>query len=394
MSNPHQRRELSGGLSTPEQTLGGPVRGAIDVSGLDQDQRKVFQKVVTSIRSTLANEKELEERYFFITGDAGCGKSFLLKSIIHEIGTEPANPVILAWTGMAAKQVGGLTIQSYFRLAFDKTGMVGDNAFMRSTVELTRRMVMGIKGSDEEKRLKRGAVIYVDEVGAVHHSVLDAISETIKIIRQGMPSSHLPFGGLPVVLSGDPCQIGRVSLFEGSSRYSPEQYPTRPFWESACWGEMRPTIMYLTKFNRGSDSEYLGLLKEIRRSTSEDDGVPKFSSSSVSVLSKIRDRDGGAVMPRFNHTVICLRNKDAEEHNHKHIHSLPGPLHKLMAIDTEASPLPPCFQKKDVDGMGYRAAISLTSALRSPKLGLNFVASDMNSLKIAERRTPCPKTPP
>ncbi|EER06226.1 hypothetical protein Pmar_PMAR005989 [Perkinsus marinus ATCC 50983] len=49
--------------------------------------------------------------------------------------------VILAWNGMPAKQIAGMTVMSYFALGFDKSGAVGDNAYMRSTAELTRRMI-------------------------------------------------------------------------------------------------------------------------------------------------------------------------------------------------------------------------------------------------------------
>ncbi|KAF4694366.1 hypothetical protein FOZ60_008237 [Perkinsus olseni] len=268
--------------------------------GLDPDQRRAFDKIVESVEATLDEETRPDQRYFYITGYAGTGKSHLLKSIIQEIGSDPRGPhqVILAWNGMSAKQVGGVTVMSYFSLGFDDTSVVGDNSYMRSTEELTRRMVRGIKGSEEEEQLRKGAVIYVDEVIALHHTIVDAMSATFKQIRHGRPSSQLPFGGLAVVFCGDPCQIGRVALFEGSALYGPEAYPTFPFWRSSCWAEMGPTVMYLTRFNRGADSDYLGLLKDIRNVSEEDDGVPMFTDTSLRVLAKIRDRDGGRMEPR------------------------------------------------------------------------------------------------
>lgn len=89
--------------------------------------------------------------------------------------------------------------------------------------------------------------IFVDEIMAVHSTIMDGLSESFRELRQGLgeKDSDQPFEGLSVVLCGDPLQLGRVKLYEGSLMYPTSSFPTYPFWRSEVWSLMGPTVMYL-----------------------------------------------------------------------------------------------------------------------------------------------------
>ncbi|KAF4650736.1 hypothetical protein FOL47_000897, partial [Perkinsus chesapeaki] len=208
----------------------------------------------------------------------------------------------------------------------------------------------------------RQVVVIIDEVVALHDVVLDSLSSAIASV---MPSSSsLPFGGVPVILSGDPCQIGRVELYDKSPAYPPTEYPTGPCWKADSWRAMRPVVMYLTSFHRGQDSPYLKLLAEIRSAPRIRAGLPQFSESSMKILNTIRDRDGGARPPRFPHTTIRLTNRQADEYNKQHLEALPGEEYTVRATDTVCRPLGSSFSFADVDAMGFKSTIQLKKGCR------------------------------
>ncbi|KAF4745062.1 hypothetical protein FOZ63_012064 [Perkinsus olseni] len=118
----------------------------------------------------------------------------------------------------------------YFSLPFDQSGIVGDNAYMRCARTLRERMVKCIK-TDRRKRIaSMNAFLVIDEIAAIHSSVLNAISEAFKTIRKGQPEAASPFGGVATLLVGDFLQLGRVEFCATSSKYPPEDYPTGPCW--------------------------------------------------------------------------------------------------------------------------------------------------------------------
>ncbi|KAF4649794.1 hypothetical protein FOZ61_000971 [Perkinsus olseni] len=207
-------------------------------------------------------------------------------------------------------------------------------------------------------------VLLIDEVAALHNVVLDALSGAFAdLIQEGDMSK--PFGGVPVILSGDPCQLGRVELYEKSPAYPPDEYPTRPCWEGQAWSDMDPVVMYLTSFHRGQDVGYLKLLAEVRAAPRLRAGVPHFSEESMRVLSLIRDRDGGQVPPRYPHTIICLTNREAEQFNRQHLEALVEEEELVIdAVDTEHGPLGSSFSLLDVEALGFKSSIHLKRGCR------------------------------
>ena len=132
----------------------------------------------------------------FLTGKAGTGKTTLLKKIIQ---TTHKNTVVVAPTGIAALNAGGVTIHSMFQLPLG--GFVPDMSFeaelndgikLESIASLSKTFKMsGIK----QAVIRSMDLLVIDEVSMLRADILDAIDFVIRRVRR----SDEPFGGVQVL---------------------------------------------------------------------------------------------------------------------------------------------------------------------------------------------------
>ena len=126
---------------------------------------------------------------FFLTGKAGTGKTTFLKKIQQEVAK---NFLVLAPTGLAAINVGGQTIHSFFGFKF---GVLGPG----ETGTLNPNKITLVKHID---------TIIIDEVSMVRCDLIDAIDRTLRLYRK----NSAPFGGVQMVFVGDMFQLEPVAL--------------------------------------------------------------------------------------------------------------------------------------------------------------------------------------
>src|SRR5690349_7774491 len=142
---------------------------------LSPEQRAVFELI------------ERTRDHVFVTGRAGTGKSTLLN---HLSWNTEKSIVIAAPTGVAALNVGGQTIHSLFKLPI---GVIADHD-IEQTTEL-RKLLNSID------------TLVIDEVSMVNADLMDAVDRSLRQARQ---RAGEPFGGVQVVLFGDPYQLAPV----------------------------------------------------------------------------------------------------------------------------------------------------------------------------------------
>ncbi|MDQ1581378.1 MAG: ATP-dependent helicase, partial [Microbacteriaceae bacterium] len=130
---------------------------------------------------------ENTRQHVFVTGRAGTGKSTLLN---HLSWNTEKQLVISAPTGVAALNVGGQTIHSLFRLPI---GVIADHEIEQS--------------AELRKLLNTIDTLVIDEVSMVNADLMDAIDRSLRQARQ---RTREPFGGVQVVLFGDPYQLAPV----------------------------------------------------------------------------------------------------------------------------------------------------------------------------------------
>lgn len=200
----------------------------IDVS-LSPEQQAVFDRIETT-RDNI-----------FVTGRAGTGKSTLLGYLSWRTSKQL---VISAPTGVAALNVGGQTIHSLFRLPI---GVIADHDIEQS--------------AELKKLLNTIDTLVIDEVSMVNADLLDAIDRSLRQARQ---RKNEAFGGVQVVLFGDPYQLAPVPG-EGDERaYFADKYDSMWFFDAKVWDETDLTIYELSTIHRQHEDEFKRMLNAVR----------------------------------------------------------------------------------------------------------------------------------
>ena len=184
------------------------------------------------------------DNHVFVTGRAGTGKSTLLSHLIA--GTEKSFAVC-APTGVAALNVGGVTIHSLFTFPL---GVLGEVDLGRHLNKRTRDVLRAID------------MLVIDEVSMVSADLMEAISRALGIARG---RRREPFGGVQLVMFGDPYQLAPVPPSDPSERaYMAENYRSPWFFDAPVWREASLERFELSTIFRQSDAGFKSILNAIR----------------------------------------------------------------------------------------------------------------------------------
>ncbi|MFU8946578.1 ATP-dependent DNA helicase [Mycetocola zhadangensis] len=179
--------------------------------------------------------------HIFVTGRAGTGKSTLLN---HLSWRTEKQIVICAPTGVAALNVGGQTIHSLFRLPI---GLIADH---------------DIDQNDALKKLLNTIdTLVIDEVSMVNADLMDAMDRSLRQARQ---RRHEPFGGVQLVLFGDPYQLAPVPGHGDEREYIADTYRSFWFFDAKVWQETQLKVIELTEIHRQADSDFKHMLNAVR----------------------------------------------------------------------------------------------------------------------------------
>lgn len=229
---------------------------------LDPGNRE-FNNAVTFVHST--------DKMVFLTGKAGTGKTTFLKHIKE---TTEKNTVVLAPTGIAALNAGGQTIHSFFQLPFGP--VIPDDPRLRtSAARGEESFYSAFKYKAEKLALMANLeLLIIDEVSMVRCDTLDAVDRILRIVRH---QPTLAFGGVQVILIGDPFQLPPVctdDLWNILSRF----YASRYFFSSKVFISDPPVFIELQKIYRQTEADYIALLNAIRNAEPERDLLEKLNS--------------------------------------------------------------------------------------------------------------------
>jgi hypothetical protein len=200
----------------------------------------------------------------FLTGKAGTGKTTFLKYIREH---SHKNTVVVAPTGVAAINAGGVTMHSFFQLPF--IPFLPEKKYGDGNVESIDRynLIKNIRFSREKIDLiKQLELLIIDEVSMLRADMLDAMDE---ILRHYRGRRSVPFGGLQVLFIGDLFQLPPV-VADNEWGMMKEQYES-PFFFSAKVLEQNPPLhIELKKIYRQSDEQFINLLNNIRNNEMEE----------------------------------------------------------------------------------------------------------------------------
>jgi ATP-dependent exoDNAse (exonuclease V) alpha subunit len=201
-----------------------------DLVSLNPQQREILQGM----------EDTLD--HLFITGRAGTGKTTLL----HEfVATTAKRVAVCAPTGVAALAIGGQTIHSLLRLPL---GIIGDRE-------------LGFIPKESLAVLANLDALVIDEVSMVSADVVDAIDRRL---RQAKRRRNSPFGGIQMIMFGDPYQLSPVVSGQAEKAYFLDHYRSSWFFDATVWSDTEMTTFELDTIHRQADAEFRAVLNALR----------------------------------------------------------------------------------------------------------------------------------
>lgn len=199
------------------------------------------------------------QRSIFLTGKAGTGKTTLLREIIE---TTHKNTVVVAPTGIAALNAGGVTIHSMFQLPF--VGFIPDNSspqFSETTKFETKATLRRHFKMNNVKRsvIRNMELLVIDEVSMLRADLLDAMDFMMQTVRK----SSQPFGGVQVLFIGDLLQLPPV-IRDEEWRTLRTYYRGKFFFHSHVIQQNPPLYIELSKIFRQTDDSFISVLNNLR----------------------------------------------------------------------------------------------------------------------------------
>ncbi len=244
------------------------------------------------------NAIEKENRYLFITGRAGTGKSTLLQLFRN---TTRRKTVVLAPTGIAALNVGGQTIHSFF-------------GFPPRFLSLN-----DIKKRRDRRLYQNLEVLVIDEISMVRADLLDNIDYFLRLNRE----NNAPFGGVQVVFFGDLFQLPPVIASEAEQALFQLQYASPYFFSAKVMQTFKVETIELQKVYRQENRHFLRLLEAVRLNRIEYDTLEELNSR---------------YLPDFQaqdfYITLCARNSRADTINRQELDRIPLPAQSYAATVT------------------------------------------------------------
>ena len=238
----------------------------------------------------------------FLTGKAGTGKSTLLRYIAS---TTKKKNIILAPTGIAAINVGGSTLHSFFKLPFHPL-LPNDSKYNARNIRETLKY-----NSEKRKLLREVELIIIDEISMVRADIIDFIDKVLRIFCRNMRE---PFGGKQLLLVGDIYQLEPVLKEEDRLLLHPF-YSSVFFFGAHVFREMQLVSIELRKVYRQTDPVFINILDHMRT-----------SNVGTADLTLLNQRVGAELEGNNSHLAITLstRRDTADFINEKHLEMLPG----------------------------------------------------------------------
>ena len=220
------------------------------------------------------NNKELQQALqvlqftrhsLFLTGKAGTGKSTFLRYIASHTRKKH---IVLAPTGIAAINAGGVTLHSFFKLPFHPL-LPNDVQYSVRNLRKTLKY-----NSEKIKILRELELVIIDEISMVRADVIDFIDKVLRVYSQNMRE---PFGGKQLLLVGDIFQLEPVVKEDDRQLLQPF-YPSSFFFDAKVFRLVQPVAIELKTIYRQTDPTFIHLLDNIRTSQVTDTDLKLLNS--------------------------------------------------------------------------------------------------------------------
>ncbi len=227
----------------------------------------------------------------FLTGKAGTGKTTFLKELKKN---SPKRMVVVAPTGVAAINAGGMTIHSFFQLSF--APQLGNEMEQSGQKRFAKKKINIIRSLD---------LLVIDEISMVRVDVLDAIDRVFRRFRR----NSKPFGGVQLLMIGDLQQLAPVVKNDEWALLRPI-YDTAFFFSSLALKQTSFVSIELMHVYRQQDEKFISILNKVRDN--------KLDRASADILNE-------RYIPNFQvpkdgaYITLCTHNANAKQLNDKEI---------------------------------------------------------------------------
>lgn len=253
----------------------------------------------------------------FLTGKAGTGKTTFLKYIKEHSNK---NTAVVAPTGVAAINAGGVTIHSFFQLPFapflPETGSAFGTA-MHSATNKHSLLAKQKLSAQRREVMQQLELLIIDEISMVRCDVLDAIDLVLRHVRN---NHGKPFGGVQVLYIGDMYQLPPV-VKDHEWQLLREHYDSPFFFSSLVCRQYQPVYIELQKVYRQKDFDFINLLNKVRNNEMDNESYATLHSRM------------GAILSDSEQTVITLatHNNIADDINNIALQKLASPARTFKA---------------------------------------------------------------
>ncbi|MBW3546193.1 MAG: AAA family ATPase, partial [Bacteroidetes bacterium] len=254
---------------------------------------------------------EHTNRHIFLTGKAGTGKTTFLQSLKQRL---PKRMVVVAPTGVAAMNAGGVTIHSFFQLPF---GPYIPGASQHGSEQgASQRQIK--KFSKEKINIIRSLdLLVIDEISMVRADVLDAIDEVLRRFRD----RSQPFGGVQLLMIGDLQQLAPIAR-EEEWKLLRQHYSTVFFFGSQALQQTEYVSIMLQHIYRQRDATFINILNGIRENRLDGDLLQQLNSRCLQGFSP--DTSEGYI-------TLTTHNQQAQQINERELQKIKGKAYSFKA---------------------------------------------------------------
>lgn len=314
-----------------------------------------------------ALEAMMSGRNVFLTGAAGTGKSTVLRAFIDNCHR---NCAVLAPTGLAAVNVGGSTINSFFLLPM---GLVHEGNIGQLNSKKRINALRAVK------------TIVIDEISMVRSDVFAAMDLRLRSVAASA-NGDKPFGGKQIIVIGDFFQLSPVVKGDIESMYLKANYGGEYAFQTEIWRQARFASFSLeTIYRQENDSLFISALNCIRAGNIATpavdcgEGVVRSGAEVINEASCILS--GGSFQE--NAVNLCTTNREANAINASAMSKLPGPKTTFRATITGEFP-EAAFPTEEYLELAPGARVMLLCNRHLPDGGFQYVNGDIGVVSAVD----------
>jgi len=247
-------------------------------------------------------------RSIYLTGKAGTGKSTFLRYIAKNT---TKNHIIVAPTGIAAINAGGMTINSFFQIPF--------TPFVWELFNDAQRQNFYNFSKEKREIIEKADLIIIDEISMVRADTIDAIDFRL---RNFGGKKHLPFGGKQILFVGDTFQlepIARSDEWQILGTYYDSPY----FFSARTFREMNFMNIELKKVYRQSDEKFISLLNKVRVNQAKPEDLNELNKNYIPNFTP-NDTDG--------YITLATKRDIVDATNLRKLNQLEGTIYKFEGV--------------------------------------------------------------